>query len=269
MAYLGLKGFASEAFWDAVWFEGVPCGEVWHEGVKLFPDGRTRVRDLVLELPEDEYWAHAVYAVGRLGASEGCHIKVEFGGRVWMLYASFGGYALLRAVDGVFRFGVEDGLLLQDCEVGAVAQVSAVVPEHEGEVMASFKDATVEQLCEVPWLAGTRLSCVVGKGRKRTNARWDFAVVGRGSGCVHIEGWGQITGHKRGDWSVDVWAREMGVHSGRVRAWEDGYVSGDTGVLVRMVSYNGGTYIHNCRLVFPGFTRSWGCKVLGVTLWRD
>lgn len=237
---------------------------------KIWPTLSDTVYSCVLDVAAVEgsvewaYWQHALAAVEG-GANEERHMRLRAGGREYMLGATFGEW-YLAGFDGraTVVFG-DNGPLWEKLQPGDEVEVWVVVPERQGVELQSVCEAAVEEVYGLPWLPGTRLDFVVSKGRKKTSAHWDFSVSGMGSGVLHIDGTGMITGHGRGDWQTNVWARGMEVHGEMLRGWDDGYAGGDTGLKVRFVSHNGGTTISQGGVVWPGFSRSIRFRVSAVT----
>lgn len=241
------------------------------DGRKIWPTLSDTVKSCVLDVAAVEgsldwaYWLHALDAVGKLGAGKECYVKLTAGGREYMLGGTYGHWYEAE-YDGraTVKFG-DNGALWEKLQPGDEVEVEMRVPARESGSMASVSAATAEEVFSLPWLPGTGLAFTVGKGRKKTNADWDFTVAGQGSGTLHIDGAARITGHKRGDWATVVYARKMGVHQTMRFSWDDAYAAGDVGVLVRMVAHNGGTVIHKSRLLWPGFVRTIRFKVSAVT----
>ena len=238
---------------------------------KIWPTLSDTVYSCVLDVAAVEgaapwaYWLHALDAVGKLGASAECYMKLTAGGREYMLGSTFGGWYPAE-YDGraTVVFG-DNGPLWEKLQPGDVVTVQLRVPGRESGRMATVTGTAAEMMFSLPWLPGTGLAFTVGKGQKRTNAHWEFSVVGQGSGTLHIEGQSVIEGHHRGDWSMAVYAREMKVHRPLRFVWDDAYATGDAGVLMRVVSHNGGTTVSGCRLLWPGFTTTLRLKVAAVT----
>lgn len=261
--YISLKGKVERAFVPEVWLDGVPAAELWYEGRKLYPDERTRVKDIVLgfkEGTERAYWVHAVDAV-QGGASAGCFMRMRFKGREWMLYSTYDELPCLRAVNGMLRFAADDGILLQDC-VGARVQVDVVVPERRGKGLRSAllnaPGYVEEKLWDLPLLPGTRIVLEGYKGQKKEWAYWNnVSVVGVPSGRVYVQGWQtRATQYGRGavikdvaklsevDLSDEGWRGTANLYGSA--GWYDGLVP-----------------------VYPAFSMSWEVPVLGVTLQVD
>lgn len=244
---------------------------IYRDGVKIWPTLSDTVYSCVLDVAAVEgaldwaYWLHALDAVAKLGASAECYMKLTAGGREYMLGSTFGGWYMAE-YDGraTVVFG-DNGPLWEKLQPGDVVTVTLSVPARESGKVGEVVNSTVEEVFSLPWLPGAGLAFTVGKGRKRTNASWEFSVVGQGSGTLHIDGHSQITGHKRGDWASVVYAREMRVHKPLRFVWNDAYATGDAGVLMRVVSHNGGTTVSGCRLLWPGFTTMLRFKVAAVT----
>lgn len=238
---------------------------------KIWPTLSDTVYSCVLDVAAVEgtldwvYWLHALDAVAKLGASAECYMKLTAGGRDYMLGATFGNW-YPAAYDGraTVVFG-DNGPLWEKLQPGDEVTVQLRVPGRESGGMAKVENTTAEEVVALPWLPGAGLGFMISKGRKRTNANWEFSVVGQGSGTLHIDGHSIIEGHKRGDWATVVYAREMRVHRALRFSWDDGYAAGDAGVLLRVVSHNGGTTVSDCRLLWPGFVKTLRFKVSAVT----
>ncbi|MBQ8517648.1 MAG: hypothetical protein IJ498_08735 [Akkermansia sp.] len=244
---------------------------IYRDGVKIWPTLSDTVYSCVLDVAAVEgtldwvYWLHALDAVSKLGASAECYMKMMAGGRDYMLGATFGNwYPAVYDGRATVIFG-DNGPLWEKLQPGDEVSVQLRVPARECGGMAKVENATAEEVVALPWLPGAGLGFTISKGRKKTNANWEFSVVGQGSGTLHIDGYSRITGHKRGDWATVVYAREMRVHQVLRFSWDDGYAAGDTGVLLRVATYSGGTAVSNCRLLCPGFVKTLRFKVSAVT----
>lgn len=245
---------------------------IYRDGVKIWPTLSDTVYSCVLDVAAVEgaldwaYWLHAVDALAKLGASAECYMKLTAGGREYMLGSTFGGWYLAE-FDGraTVVFG-DHGPLATKLRVGDEVTVRMRVPERESARCSVEGESVTECYEALPWLPGCRIGFTVSKGRKKTNAHWGFSVVGADSGVSHVDGYGLIEGHGRGDWGMAVWAKEMQVNAGKVERWQDEYEAGDRGVAVRWVSYNGGTTLSDCRLVWPRFDKVIKLRVAAVTL---
>lgn len=262
--FISLKGKAEKAFVPEVWLGGVPVGELWYEGRKLYPDGRVRVKDIVLGFKdgvEQAYWLHAVAAV-QGGSSAGCYMKMRFKGREWLLYTTYDGLPCLRAVNGVLRFGEDEGILLQDC-IGAVVEVECVVPERRStglrSVLKNNPQYVEERLWDLPLLPGTCVYVDGYKGQKREWAYWNnVRVEGVPSGRVYVDGW-RYTATSKGRYSVK---REVFVGGADV-------AEGDYGWRGAVNAYGGAGWYEGLYAVYPAFTKRWEVPILGVTLQMD
>lgn len=260
---MSLKGKAAGAFVMEAWLNGSPVWEVWHEGVRLYPDDRIRVKGLVLDVPggslEAAYWAHAQQAVLEGEPGEKLHMSMSLCGRVYALYAPYGDLPVVRAVNGVLTFAEDEGPLLSEVwpGAGACAVVQAVVPQRSTPDFCSpAQNRGVEWQWEARWLPGTVLMYSHYKGQKKV-CSWAYgSVTGQPSGLVYIKAPNHIhEGHKRISWS---W------HScGAVSGLEPDYADSSLKVVMHV---GGSSGINACRLVFPAFERSWALGVKGVTL---
>ncbi len=261
--FISLKGRAEKAFVPEVWLDGVPVGELWYEGRKLYPDGRVRVKDIVLgfkEGVEQAYWLHAVAAVAG-GSHEGCYMKMRFKGKEWLLYTTYDGQPCLRAVNGVLRFGADEGILLQDC-IGASVEVECVIPERRsvGLRCALKNDPRYmeDKLWDLPLLPGTCVYVDGYKGQKREWAYWNnVSVVGVPSGRVYADGWG-YTATSKGRYSVCVEVLRLA-----------DVAEGDYGWRATVNAYGAAGWYEGLYAVYPAFTKRWQVPVLGVTLQAD
>ncbi len=261
--FISLKGRTEKAFVPEVWLGGVPVGELWYEGRKLYPDGRVRVKDIVLgfkEGVEQVYWQHAVAAV-QGGSSAGCYMKMRFKGREWLLYTTYDGLPCLRAVNGVLRFGEDEGILLQDC-IGAVVEVECVVPERRSvglrSVLKNNPRYVEERLWDLPLLPGTCVEVDGYKGQKREWAYWNnVRVEGVPSGRVYVDGW-RYTATSKGRYRV----RDEVLRVGDV-------AEGDYGWRGAVNAYGAAGWYEGLYAVYPAFTKRWEVPILGVTLQMD
>ena len=104
---------------------------------KIWPTLRDTVYSCVLDVAAVEgaldwaYWLHALDAVGKLGASAECYMKLTAGGREYMLGSTFGGWYPAE-YDGraTVVFG-DNGPLWEKLQPGDVVtvQVRVVSPE--------------------------------------------------------------------------------------------------------------------------------------------
>lgn len=238
---------------------------VMYGDVQVWPVEGHWVTGLALDMSEIDgtldgaYWKHALRRVAE-GSSPDCYAALYVGGKRFQLQSTFSVWGLAMYSAGVVSFG-ESRLSRMSVAVGDRVRVWLEVPEEETEVVSKVVNEEREVFYDVPWLPGTRLCYTVGKGQKKTNARWGFEVSGVDSGCVHIRGESQIEGHKRGDWQDEVSAMEMQVHGWWLDEFCDEYAAGDDGVKVVWRSLNGGTSIYGGRLVFPVFIREFELTV--------
>jgi len=261
--FISLKGKVEKAFVPEVWLGGVPVGELWYEGRKLYPDGRVRVKDIVLgfkEGVEQAYWQHAVAAV-QGGSSAGCYMKMRFKGREWLLYTTYDGLPCLRAVNGVLRFGEDEGILLQDC-IGGCVEVECVVPERRSTGLRSELNNSPryveERLWDLPLLPGTCVEVDGYKGQKREWAYWNnVRVEGVPSGRVYVDGW-RYTATSKGRYRVRAEVLRVG-----------DVAEGDYGWRGAVNGYGAAGWHEGLYAVYPAFTKCWEVSILGVTLQMD
>lgn len=261
--FISIKDKAEKAFVPEVWLGGVPVGELWYEGSKLYPDGRVRVKDIVLgfkEGVEQAYWQHAVAAV-QGGSSAGCYMKMRFKGREWLLYTTYDGLPCLRAVNGVLRFGEDEGILLQDC-IGAVVEVECVVPERRStglrSVLKNNPRYVEERLWDLPLLPDTCVEVDGYKGQKREWAYWNnVRVCGVPSGRVYVDGW-RYTATSKGRYRVRTEVLRVG-----------DVAEGDYGWRGAVNAYGAAGWYEGLYAVYPAFTKRWEVPILGVTLQMD
>ena len=237
---------------------------------KIWPTLSDTVYSCVLDVAAVEgaldwaYWLHALDAVGKLGASAECYMKLTAGGREYMLGSTFGGWYLAE-YDGraTVVFG-DNGPLWEKLQPGDVVTVQVRVPARELDVVQTpHENAEVSGVVDVPWLPGTGLSLRVTKGRKKSSAGVRFSVTGQPSGTVHIGGFAQKNGHSRGSYYGTAYARDMGVINGWTSAFNDSWASGDGKLIVWGEWYNAGSgYL---RLLFPGFAETLRFRVSAVT----
>ena len=243
---------------------------IMYGGKQIWPTYGERIRTMTLDVAEVEgtlpwvYLKHALAAV-QGGSGAGCYVCVYAdGSKRWNLESTYEHYKLANWTEGIIDFAGE-GPHRQAVRVGDRGRLQMVVPEVEGAVYAAEAGGEVVWTDELGWLPGTKLSMVWSKGQKKVSADVEFSVTGDGSGVVHIGGRGSIQGHGRGEYDADVEARRMGVHSGEVTKWQDGYEPGDSGVRVWVKCHNDGTTVGHAHLVFPAFVREVELKVTGLT----
>lgn len=251
-------------------YGSVPVKKVMYGGKQIWPTEGDWVTGLALDMSEIDgtlkgaYWKHALRRVAE-GSSPDCYASLHVGERRFQLQTTFSGWALAEYSAGVVRFAEGARLSRMSVAVGDKVRVRLVVPEVEGEALAEVCNGVQELSYDLPWLPGTRLCYTVGKGQKKTNARWHFVVSGLHSGRYHICGQGKIEGHCRGDWADEVSAsKDTYVHGYFLDEFCDEYVDGDDGVKMELQSYNGGTGIYGGRLVFPRFSREFEMTVTSL-----
>lgn len=263
---LGLRGVTSDSFVQELWFNQRPPRELWYEGVKLYPDERTVVRDIVIGEPADShYWRHAVDAAERGSAL----LVMTLAGRRFHLGRGDGSLPVLRDVGGAWRATEDMQIKLTDC-LDAVVTLSAAVPERSGgvfpEAVNEEKHEFVLYECGLPWLPGTRVRVRYSKGRKKRNfwAGNQFVVLGMPSKTVHAEGHCYVDDYWRGD--VNELLPEVTRSVWENKVWDDVLVERDEWLYIGCAGRNQGNGTASVELVFPAFTRSWRVGVLGVTL---
>lgn len=254
---IGQRGTASDAFVQEVWFEGVPVSSVWYEGVKLYPDERTVVRDLVLEAPPElSYWVHACRAVSD-GVSN-ARMVATIAGKRFHMGSGDGSLPVLREVGGAWRADESAGLLLQEC-LHQVVTVEAEVPERwfmlwSGDLLRS--SAVENDFTSV-------ILPAIDSGRKKT--RFRYGAIGR-SGASFVS---SVSLEVAGG-SVFFESREPVAMRGSF--WFEMDVNAspvDAGENIIRFEHRAVKWFSRARdgsIIYPAFTRSWDIKVLGCTL---
>ena len=248
--YAGLRGMASGAFVQELWFAGLPVVDVWEVGTKLYPDERTLVRDLVLTPSADVYWVHLQESL-RLGRG-GVQAELLIGGQRFNLGGGDGTLPVLEYVGGAWRAETADGLLLHEC-VGAEVVVRARVPERTlALAVPVLSNCDVCELPVLPVLDGTRV-----RWRQWGNKR-------------HAHGYGYVSAASVV--SGDVFCQVNSYTSGRTERSQEFVLNGgpleDNGSVLRVwyvcTKYSGGT--KNYSVVYPAFEKEWHLRVAGCTL---
>ena len=250
--YLGLKGTASRAFVQELWFEGVPAGEVWFEGVRLYPDDRTLVRDLVLSGGRDAYWVHAMDAVSK--GAEGTLLVLTVGDRQFHLGVGDGTLPVLRWVQGAWRAEAEYGLLLHEV-LHAEVTVDAVV--HERRIvlpvgpMSGGEDVTLRVL---PVIEGTRTEWTQWGNKRHAHGHYWQSFTSPSTGVKFFEKENYKSGRTPKVGHFDVSAGPEEDEESIMRIW------------FYMTKHTGGAKEH--AIVYPAFERRWRMRVEGCTLQR-
>ncbi len=156
---------------------------------KIWPTLSDTVYSCVLDVTAHEggelwpYWLHALDAVGKLGASAECHMKLTAGGREYMLGSTFGNWYLAE-YDGraTVVFG-DNGPLADRLRVGDEVVVELRVPGRRVVIFnRAITGGSLEVDVHVPLLPGS----VVGFSQSCAGKRnWSFgrlAVSGAPSG---------------------------------------------------------------------------------------
>ena len=228
---------------------------------KLWPTLSDTVYSCVLDVNELEgsvnraWWLHALDAVGKLGASAECHMKLTAGGREYMLGSTFGGWYLAE-YDGraTVVFG-DNGPLWEKLQPGDVVTVQLRVPGRESEEFEG------QRVCYLPHLTKTQMRVVFHKGKKKRWAGRRFNVTGQPGGVVHWGGSCETSEHKRG--------QKTRVLPGNTHKWynrvhNDAMVVGETQLAIDTVAIGSGGG-GGLTFLWPGFTTTLRLKVSAVT----
>ena len=246
--HAGQKGIATNGFVQELWIGGVPVREAWCEGVKLYPDERTVVRDIVLGAADDHYWLHAMDAAGK-GKSE---MVMTLGGVQYHLYRGDGSLPVMRDVGGAFR--VPDGcrVLLSDC-LDATVSVRAVVPERRVPLsVPSLKPGDEYEVRVLPVIEGTRTSWVQWGSKRHAHGYYWQRVTSPTTGTVFFEQQLYKSGRSAKTYSWAIPASPAADREALLKMWF--YVT----------KHSGG--VSSQSVIWPAFEREWQVPVLGVTL---
>ena len=257
--YVGMKGVTSRAFVQEVWLDGVPVREMWYDGVKIYPDERTSVRDLVLSTPEGDtrYWKHAVHAAAHGEAL----MEMTLGERKFHLGTGDGSLPVLTEVGGAWR--VEDGELLLADTLRKPVTVRADVPERTGmkKIICAYNGQykiTWEE--DLPLLEGARFGMELRNYSRKRSAYSSFHdITSLPSGRT----WDAYQGIQKN------WYRPF-TNSGLIK---DADVPEDDNAFSCVFATSGGCYYDPGQREYqyafpwwPAFKRTWELRILGVTL---
>ena len=271
---LGLKGMTSSAFVQSAWYEGVPARSIWFNGEKLYPDERTRVRDIVLDLTEDPYLKHAVDAAMKGQA----FIEMELAGKRYHLYRGDGSLPVLKDVGGVFRADYAAGIQLSDC-LDAEVIIRAVVPNRFSQQYYEPTGEDKRFQIDLPWLQNTKIRVWWAKGKKRVQAGVEFEVWGAYMRYSNTEdavvgfvnkiasGYVFTDEHKRN--KHYHWIPDDEHKWGGDKFFEDEYM--DTAYAMRCTLKSLGSAVPDAtkiEFLFPSFYLRKEARILGVTLQR-
>ena len=250
--YIGKRGLVSRGFVQEVWFEGVPAAEVWYEGVKLYPDERTVVRDLVLGGVSDAYWVHAVDAVS--SSVQGVRMRLTVGERQFHLGLGDGSLPVLRWVNGAWRAEAEHGLLLNEV-LRAEVLVEAEVPERSvvlaAPPMTGGEDVTLKVL---PVIEGTVTRWRQYGNKRRAGGHYWQSFTSPTTGEVFFKQEVYKEGRTARTYGFSIPAGPVSDTESIMRVW------------FYMTRYTGGATGHT--IVYPAFSRLWTVRVQGCTLQR-
>lgn len=267
--FVTLRGTAKKRFAQEAWLNGHPIREMWQDGVKLFPDDRTRVKGISLSTVDVEipYWLHAVY-LAKQGSNDAQHLLLTFNNKTYCLYSQYMDYPLLTPQSGLyFTFAEDEGILLSDVLDGTTATITAVMPEHQGERFFPQNNGVWDvkgngqwHTWELPLLPDTIVRLNSNKGKKREHSYVNLVnIVGLESGYYYARNRSDMRGSKgRYEWSFDIPIKAytynaFGKDDIRWKGTANNYGKGS--------GWKKGMYP-----IYPAFNKTWTAKIVGATL---
>lgn len=237
---------------------------VYHGQQMIFPTLKDTLAGCVLDVVATEntlagaFFEHALQAV-TAGASEGCHLLMDAGGRTFSLGAEYGRYPV-AGYDGHggVSFG-EAGPLASALRVGDEVTLRLTVPARESESFKSpGQNVGFSETWAARWLPGTTMVYSHYKGQKKVCSWASGEVRGRQSGKVYIAAlWHNHPGHGR--WSNTHAVSEV---PGLVPDYAD--AAFDVSMQV-----GGSSGIVYCKLLFPAFSETLKMRVIATTRHHD